>query len=214
MTLARNRIFELVRGEILSCALRPGEELRESELARRFGVSKSPIRDAMQKLEFEGLVEIEPRRGHRVKPISVSDAEDILDLRVILETGVVRRIVARASDAEIAALDRFREADQSTISAFAAYNRDFHQALGRLSGNQRLAEETQRVMEIYDRLCVVSLSTLHSEDGFTGPLADHNAIIDALQARNAAQAARVVERHVGKSRGSIMRGLEKRPIVE
>jgi DNA-binding GntR family transcriptional regulator len=69
-------------------------------------------------------------------------------------------------------------------------------------------------MEIYDRLCVVSLNTLRGEDGFAGPLADHIAIIDALQARNAAAAARVVARHVGKSRGSIMRGLGRRPIVD
>ena len=63
VSLVRNRVFELVRGEILSCQLRPGEELRENELAKRYGVSKSPVRDAMQKLEFEGLVEIEPRRA-------------------------------------------------------------------------------------------------------------------------------------------------------
>jgi DNA-binding GntR family transcriptional regulator len=214
VSLVRNKVFDLVRGEILSCALMPGEELREGELAKRYGVSKSPVRDAMQKLEHEGLIEIEPRRGHRVKPVSVSDAEDILDLRVILESGVVRRIAERASDRDLAALDRFRTADMTSIPAFAEYNRTFHHSLSVLSGNRRLAEETRRVMEFYDRLCVVSLSTLRREDGFVGPLSDHNAIIDALQARNAASAARLVARHVSKSRGSIMRGLGRRPIVE
>jgi DNA-binding GntR family transcriptional regulator len=214
VNLVRNRIFDLVRGEILACTLMPGEELRESELAKRYGVSKSPIRDAMQKLEFEGLVEIEPRRGHRVKPISVSDAEDILELRVILETGAVRKIIASASDDAVASLDRFRTADLGSIPAFAAYNREFHFTLSALSGNRRLAEETRRVMEIYDRLCVVSLQAQRGGDGFAGPLADHVAIIDAIQARNAAQAARVVARHVSKSRASIMRGLDRRPIVE
>lgn len=214
LSLARNRVFDKVRGEILSCQLQPGEELRESDLAKRYGVSKSPVRDAMQKLEFEGLIEIEPRRGHRVKPISVSDAEDILELRAVIETGVVRLIVEKATDADLRDLDRFRVADITSITAFAAYNRDFHHGLSRLSGNRRLAEETRRIMEVYDRLCLVSLSTLRREDGLSGPLADHNAIIDALQARNSTAAARMVTRHVGKSRGSIMRGLGKRPIVE
>ena len=173
-----------------------------------------PVCIAMQKLEHEGLIEIEPRRGHRVKPVSVADAEDILDLRIILESGVVRRITEKADDAELAGLDRFRTADLTSIPAFTAYNREFHHSLSVLSGNRRLAEETRRVMEIYDRLCVVSLNTLRGEDGFAGPLADHNAIIDALQTRNAAAAARVVARHVGKSRGSIMRGLGRRPIVD
>lgn len=214
VSLIRNKVFDLVRGEILSCTLMPGEELREGELARRYGVSKSPVRDAMQKLEFEGLVEIEPRRGHRVKPISVSDAEDILDLRIILETGVVRKIISVATDDEIAALDRFRYADFSSIPAFADYNRGFHHALSVMSGNNRLAEETRRVMEIYDRLCVVSLREQRGERGFDEPLADHIAIIGAIQARNASRAARLVAKHIGKSRAAIMRGLGRRPIVE
>jgi DNA-binding GntR family transcriptional regulator len=213
MSLVRNKVFEQVRREILSCALMPGEELRENELARRYGVSKSPVRDAMQKLEFEGLVEIEPRRGHRVKPISVSDAEDILDLRVILETGAIRRIADRATDADLQGLDRFRNADTSSITGFTAYNRDFHKHLSRLSGNRRLAEETQRVMEMYDRLCVVSLSNKRGEDSFAEPLADHCAIIDALQDRDGTRAVRLLTRHVTRSRGSIMRGLERRPVV-
>lgn len=213
VTLVRNKVFDLVRGEILTCALPPGEELREQELARRYGVSKSPVRDALQKLEFEGLVEIEPRRGHRVKPISVSDTEDILDLRVLLESGIVRRAAELASDADLKALDAHREADTQSVTAFAAYNREFHTRLAALSGNRRLADEMRRVMEFYDRLCVVSLTNQRSKD-CSEPLADHVAIIDALQARNGAAAARLITRHVGKSRAALMRGLGQRPIVE
>ena len=213
MTLVRNKVFNLVRGEILTCALQPGEELREQELARRFGVSKSPVRDALQKLEFEGLVEIEPRRGHRVKPISVSDAEDILDLRLLLESGVVRRTVERASDADLKALNAFREADTKSVSAFTVYNREFHTRLAQLSHNRRLLDEMRRVMEFYDRLCVVSLSNQRTKD-CSEPLADHVAIIDALQARDGGRAARLIARHVGRSRGALMRGLGQRPIVE
>lgn len=214
MSLVRNKIFDLVRGEILDCTLMPGEELREVELAKRYGVSKSPVRDAMQKLEFEGLVEIEPRRGHRVKPISVSDAEDILELRIILETGSVRKIITTANDDDIASLDQFRTTDITSISGFTLYNRDFHHRLSVMSGNQRLAEETRRVMEIYDRLCVISLQAQRGEVGLAGPLADHVAIIDAIQGRNASLAARVVAKHVSTSRAAIMRGLGRRPIVE
>lgn len=213
MTLVRNKVFDLVRGEILTCALQPGEELREQELARRFGVSKSPVRDALQKLEFEGLVEIEPRRGHRVKPISISDTEDILDLRILLESGIVRRVAERASEESLGALDAYRETDTHSVTAFAAYNREFHSNLARLSGNRRLADEMRRVMEFYDRLCVVSLSNQRRKD-CSEPLADHVAIIDALQARNGAAAARLIARHVERSRAALMRGLGQRPIVE
>jgi DNA-binding GntR family transcriptional regulator len=213
MSLARNRVYELVRSEILSCSLLPGAELREADLAERFGVSKSPVRDAMQKLEHEGLVKIEPRRGHRVRPISVKDAEDILELRIILEAAAVKKIVEVATAQELQGLDRFRSADMSSVAAFAAYNRQFHHCLAVMSKNARLAEETRRVMEFYDRLCVISLSTLSLDGSFDAPLRDHAAIIDSLQERDGNAAAKIVRRHVGKSRTQILRGLDNRPIV-
>ena len=212
MNLARNIVFEMVRGDILACRLMPGEELREAELAQRYGVSKSPVRDAMRKLEAEGLIEIEPRRGHRVRPVSVGDAEDILELRVILETSAIRKIARTASAAELTSLDRFRAPDTSSIESFAIYNRDFHSTLGQMSGNRRLAEEMRRLMEMYDRLCMVSLANKRG-GSFEEPLADHVAIIDALQRRDATAAARRLEKHVGRSRASLMRGLGQRPII-
>ncbi|MGV6871327.1 GntR family transcriptional regulator [Pseudochelatococcus sp. B33] len=213
MSLIRNQVFERIRRDILSCALMPGVELREADLAKRFGVSKSPVRDAMQKLEFEGLVEIEPRRGHRVRPISLKDAEDILDLRLILDMGVVRLIVDNCSDQELSELDRFRTADMSSKTAFAAYNYEFHTFLALMTKNRRLTEECRRVMAFYDRLCIISLSALTNGTGFEGPLADHIAIIDALQARKAGLASTLLRRHIGRSRTQIMRALENRPVV-
>ncbi|KAA0969569.1 GntR family transcriptional regulator [Aureimonas fodinaquatilis] len=214
MSLIRNKVFEQVRGEILSCSLMPGMELREANLAKRFGVSKSPIRDALQKLEFEGLVEIEPRRGHRVRPISLKDAQDILELRAILDAGAVRLIVEVCTDEELKELDRFREMKSCCSKAdFAAYNREFHTYLAKLSKNNRLAEECQRVMEFYDRICIVSLTALTNGVTFGEPLADHCDIIDALQARNASKAARLARKHVEKSRGQVMRALESRAII-
>jgi len=213
--LIRHKVYERLRADILSCAIPPGQEFREGALAAKFGVSKSPIRDALQRLELEGLVEIEPRRGHRVAPISVADAEDILGFREVLEAGAVRMITASASDSTLADLDRLREADTTDLRAFAAYNRDFHLAICNATGNQRLSASAAKLMEAYDRLCIVSLSStgLPKVMSMTEALEDHNAIIDALQARNATAAIRASARHVKKSRQSVMRGLEARPIV-
>ncbi|MEQ9042001.1 MAG: GntR family transcriptional regulator [Silicimonas sp.] len=213
-SLIRHKIYERIRADILSCALTPGLQFREGELAEKFGVSKSPIRDALQRLEIEGLIEIEPRRGHRVAPISIADAQDILDLREILEAGALRTIVARATDEELRALDEMREANTSDMNAFADYNRQFHLAICEASGNQRLASSMAGLMENYDRLCIVSLTSGRDELGsMSDALADHNTIIDALQARNAAAAVRASARHVKKSRTKVMRGLQNRPVV-
>lgn len=212
--LIRHRVFEELRADILSCGLLPGAEIRETELARHYGVSKSPIRDALQKLEFEGLVVIEPRRGHTVAPISLTDAADILELREILEVAAVRRLARTGSDAALADLDRFRSADTQRVTSFGQYNRAFHTALCAGIGNRRLSEAMARLMENYDRLCVVSLTTRRTErEAMEAALAQHCAIIDAIQARNPASAARMSAAHLRRSQGHVMRGLKASAVV-
>lgn len=214
MDLARNRVFQEMRKDILSCHLAPGAELREMDLARRFGTSKSPVRDAMQKLEREGLVEIAPRQGHRVAPVSMGDAADLIDLRQILEAAAIRQAAERASAANLSALDRFRLGDSSSLRAFADYNRRFHSELARLSGNARIAQELARLMEGYERMCVLSLSAPTDPEWWGRPLADHCEIIDALQARDAARAILWSRRHTARSQASILRGLRCRSITD
>lgn len=215
MNLIRHKVLDQIRQDILSCGLPPGAELREADLADQYDVSKSPIRDALQRLQFEGLVQTVPRRGHRVTPISVSDASDILDMREALEVAAVQRIAREADDTTLADLDQWRQADVSNIRAFATYNRDFHIMLAKLSGNRRLASEMRRLLDAYERLCIVSLERLSADKGdMSTALEDHRAIISAMQARDARAAAKIVRRHVRHSRGHIMKGLENRPIVD
>ena len=147
-------------------------------------------------------------------PIAVGDAEDILDLRAVLESAALRKVAAEASDADLAGLDRFRETDTDDVAAFSVYNREFHSTIARMSGNRRLAETTENLMDNYDRLCLVSLGP--EREGENRPavaLADHVEIIAALQQRNAAAAVRGSVRHIRRSRSQIMRRLESRPIV-
>lgn len=213
--LIRHRIFDELREDILSCDLRPGAEVSEIALARKYGVSKTPIRDALQKLEFEGLVEIAPRQGHRVIPISITDARDILELREILETAAVRKIARDASDADLADLGRFRVGDQSDPKAFARYNRKFHAELARMAGNARQTDLMRNLMDNYERLCIVSLSARKQEaKAMAAAHAEHIAIIDALQARDGRTAARLSAKHIRKSHVQIMRGLENPEVVE
>lgn len=212
--LIRHEVYEKLRQDILQCELRPGTEFREGEMVEKFGVSKSPIRDALQRLELEGLIEITPRRGHRVAPISIADTSDMLDMRAILEAGALRLAIARANRSELKTLDEFRTANTEKLSEFADYNRRFHMALCEVSKNQRILSSMARLMEDYDRLCIVSLtSTRDQEGGMDEALADHIAIIDAVQSLNASTAIRASVRHTKKSRSKIMRGLENQPVV-
>lgn len=215
MSLIRNKVYEEIRRDIVSCRFEPGQELRETDLADRYNVSKSPVREALQRLQFESLVETTPRRGHRVTPISVSDAYDILEMREALETAALRRIVKNAPEDGLASLNCLREVNLDCMETFTRYNRRFHVELAVLSGNGRLAAETRRLLDAYQRLCLVSLDRLNTDRGNPSKaLADHCQIIEALQARDARAAVKASQRHFRQSRGLIERGLANRPIVD
>jgi len=175
VNLMRHKVLDQIRQDILTCGLQPGEELREADLAERYSVSKSPVRDALQHLRFEGLVQTEPRRGHRVAPISISDARDILDMRETLEAAAAVRMVKEASSSDLNRLDTYRDADVLCVRRFSRYNRQFHTTLAELSGNRRLAAEMRRLLDAYERLCLVSLERLHEDQGsFAQALADRS----------------------------------------
>lgn len=212
--LMRHHVFDALRVDIMSCELLPGEEVRESALAQKYGVSKSPIRDALQKLEWEGLVEISPRQGHRVAAISIADAQDILEFREILEVSAMRKICAKASPEDLAGLDSFRTCDAKNLRDYALYNRAFHVCISKLAGNQRQTATVLGLMENYDRLCIVSLSSRQNDlAAMAASLAEHNLIIDALQARDSRTAVRLSSKHIRKSQTQVMRGLKSQQEV-
>src|SRR5690606_1198465 len=106
--LVRTSVFQQLRADILSCVLRPGAQLQERQLVERFQVSKSPIRDALLKLEEQNLIEVLPRKGYRVKPVSVADARELYELRQLLERECVSGLIEHAAPDILAALDDFR----------------------------------------------------------------------------------------------------------
>ena len=106
--LLRETVYEQLRAEVINCKLAPGTEMREAELAARFGMSKSPVRDALMRLAREGLVITLPRQGYRVAPVSLNDVLDMFHLRAALERACMERIVLRASDEDLKTIGGWR----------------------------------------------------------------------------------------------------------
>jgi DNA-binding GntR family transcriptional regulator len=194
--LLRETAYVQLRAEILSCALPPGAEIREAELALRLGVSKSPVRDALMRLEREGLVITMPRQGYRVAPISLTDVQDMFHLRGVLERACMERIVRQASDEQLQALEQFRRFDPALWSGgFIAYNRAFHTALAELAANGRLCVQLGELIDQMERVVRVSVNNVKA--GNPDALVDeHCQIIDALQARESKRAERLAAKHV------------------
>ena len=86
--LIRGAVYDNIRADILACALAPGARIHENDLAARLEVSKSPVRDALLRLEVEGLIEVLPRKGYRVRPISVADVAELVE-KLKNEAGVI-----------------------------------------------------------------------------------------------------------------------------
>jgi GntR family transcriptional regulator, carbon starvation induced regulator len=128
-------VDQRLRQAILSGTLAPDERLITAVLSERFSVSPTPLREALQRLAAEGLVEITPQRGARVAALSASDWLEILELRAILEPVALRDSFGHASAADFADMEQARQAlaaivpDQATPLAIAAANRSLHDAL-------------------------------------------------------------------------------------
>jgi len=209
--LLRTDIYQKLREEILACELPPGADLREQNLAARFSVSKSPVRDALLRLERERLVTISPRQGYRVAPISVADARDLFRLRLVLETASVAEGARSAPDDALSALDRFRSfREKGQQGGFLAYNREFHCALARLSGNERMATATCELIDHMHRLIRVSVDNVERPGGL---VLEHARIVDALQDRDGRRAASILRRHIEAAERRVARGLERVAVV-
>ena len=210
--LVRTTVYRLLRADILSCSLRPGSQIQERELIERFAVSKSPIRDALLKLEEQNLIEILPRKGYRVKPVSLTDARELYDMRLILERECVLRAIEQSDDA-LRELDAYRVGpDSDNLSDWIAYNRQFHIAIADLCGNARLAAVTRDVIEQFDRLTYTSVS-LTGPKGQARFVSEHVAIINALQQRDRRNALSHAKDHVEDARRVVLGTLENPTIV-
>ena len=196
--LLRETVYEHIRADILSLRLAPGAEMREAELAARFEVSKSPVRDALMRLERENLVITLPRQGYRVAPVSLSDVQDMFHLRIALERACVERIVRQASDEQLASLEPFRRFERDDWAAgFIEYNRAFHRKLAEVAGNPRMRDQLNNLIDQMERAVLMSVNRATQGSGNTsGLVEEHSRMIDSLQQRQSKRAERQAEQHI------------------
>ena len=199
--LVRVDVYERLRSEILACSLRPGTQLQEKELAEKYGVSKSPIRDALLRLQEQHLIEVLPRKGYRVTPVSMSEIGEMYEMRALLEGACVRRLIERTDDAALGALDAAAAAPRDNgVASWIQYNRDFHLALAGACGNSRLARATREIIEQFDRLIYMNMSNVLREAGNLQPFVDeHTAIVAAIKRRDKRAALALTREHVDSS---------------
>jgi GntR family transcriptional regulator, rspAB operon transcriptional repressor len=212
--LIRDGVYEKIRADILTCVLAPGSRVFENDLAQRYDVSKSPVRDALLRLQEQGLIDVLPRKGYLIRPISIGDAHDLYEMRLLLEKSCIRRACDEASDEELASLDKFRSVENGDLAHWVTYNRDFHRRIAELSGNARMAKMAHEVIDQFDRLTFVGVSAAPSAAAAEKFVTEHCEIIDALQARDRSTVTSLINKHISKSQKQLFAVLENPPIVE
>jgi DNA-binding GntR family transcriptional regulator len=191
------RALEALRAAIVDGRLEAGERYSVAQLAERFGVSRTPVREALLVLERQGVVRFERNRGVRVLETTAHDLEEVFALRLLLEVPATRRACDMLSDAELAALDRelramARLAEEADEGAFMAHDKRFHEIILRASGNRRL---TAIVSQLRDLVRFRGASTVGRSRDLQAILSEHVVILDALRARDAEGAARAMRAH-------------------
>jgi len=201
---------ELIREAIIDGRLQPGQRLKEEELARELGISRTPVREALLMLQAEGLVDAMPNRGAVVRAHSAEDLDDLYRLRALLEGYAARRAALRVSEDDVANLwascDRFDRILDDDIRKLVKENLFFHNSILEAAGSARLASMVRKVIELP---LVYKSYIWYSPDQKRISGHYHRQITRALEARDAERAELIMKEHVFEARDLLVARLRE-----
>lgn len=195
-------VAEGLRAEILEGRIAPGADLQQAEIATRFGVSRIPVRDALNLLAAERLVDLRPNRTARVISLTPSELDEVFDLRLLLETDALARALPRLTEADLAAIGQeMRRCEvEAGLPSFPAADWRFHRAIYAPSGR---AIELALIRDLR-RLCQIHLAVYpalrRQADRWSG---DHRRLLAALAARDARAAGAALRDHLTAAAGAL-----------
>ena len=188
--------------QIIAGDLRAGAKLNEVDVALRLGVSRGPVREAFRALEESGLVRFEKNRGVFVRQVSLEEADEIFELRALLDEYAGRRAARNATADDVAALQKLVDGMESAagrgeVDEYFSLNLEFHERIIELAGNAKLARLYRRLV---NELHLYRRASLGAAGNLPVSVAEHRAIIDRIAAHQPAAAGRLLHDHVLHSR--------------
>lgn len=209
--LVRQQAFESVRTAIISGKITPGTRLIERELCESLGISRASVREVLRQLETERLIVIEPRKGPRVASLSLKQAKEIYELRLILERRIVERFTQVATDEEIAITrDIYHQlleaVKQPEIINLVLLMTKLTNHMGRVSQDEVVLELFNHLNARISALRVTSVSKIGRREA---SLTEIDEIISAIEARDVARASRAVEIYVQNAEKSALERLNE-----
>nr|WP_320114624.1 GntR family transcriptional regulator [uncultured Desulfuromonas sp.] len=193
----REKILENIRDAILKGTLKAGERVSEPDLAERYGISRTPIREAFRQLESEGYLTVVPRKGAVVTALTERDVEEFYSIKSILEGYAARLAAEKLTDKDIDRLKTINTrlaklASAGDVKTFFRVHNEFHEQFIRASGNEKLLELIQQLLKKFDRLRIASLSL---PGRMEISVQEHEKIIDAFESHDGDTADRLVRKN-------------------
>ncbi|AFL98573.1 MULTISPECIES: GntR family transcriptional regulator [Desulfitobacterium] len=192
----REIVFESLREAIINGVLEPGERLMEIQLAEEMGVSRTPVREAIRKLELENFVVMIPRKGAYVAGVSHKDVADVFEIRSALEGLAAGLAAERATDQEIEEMERFLlyyEGQEMSLEQMVNSDTDFHALVYKASRNERLIQILANLREQIQRFRATSLSV---PGRLKNAIDEHRNIVEALARHDVEEAQTLATAHI------------------
>lgn len=207
----REVIFDTLREAIIVGELKPGERLMEVQLANKMGVSRTPVREAIRKLELEGLVEMLPRKGAHVADLSVKDIMDALEVRATLDGLATFLSAERITEDEIKELKHIQSqfvnfVEKDNLHGSVKKDVEFHDIIYRSSRNDKLIQITNNLREQVQRFRVIYIKDYSSSREL---IKEHEDICDAIAKRDSAAARNFAQKHIKNQEEAIIRAIKK-----
>ncbi|HTH97334.1 MAG TPA: GntR family transcriptional regulator [Stellaceae bacterium] len=205
----RDIAYDLIKHRITTCAYKPGEYLNEAFVSANLGIGRTPVHQALDRLMLEGLVDVIPRKGVIVKPISLDEVMQIIEVRTLNECYGVRLAAANASPDQVARLTDILTRTAQWIAArnneeIMMLDREFHGVLAQASRNDVLAEHLGRLHDRSIRFWALSLTTPGHHQAVQE---QHQAILAAIRDRDPAGAEQAMRAHIEDFRNNITRSV-------
>ncbi|MBW1690450.1 MAG: GntR family transcriptional regulator [Deltaproteobacteria bacterium] len=210
-----SQVFEQIKGMILRGEIPPGRRIIESEIALSMGISRTPVREAVHKLEAEGFLTPLPKGGYAVRGLTISDIEDTFDIRSILESFAGYLAAIRHTDEELSSLEEKLEEFQrylgrGDLRKLPKINTDFHELLYALSRSPRLIKI---IHGLRDEIYFLRKIILNSEKMANLSNKDHREIVDSIRKREAKKAERLLREHIIRGKQFVLGEIKKGNVI-
>jgi DNA-binding GntR family transcriptional regulator len=187
------KAYQLLRADIISCALRPGQQVVQSKLAEKYQIGTTPIRDALHRLALENLVQPVPRSGYVIAPITLTDIQEQFELRYLLESFAARMAAARGSEQDLEKISRLADItyefkDKDSALSHIALNADFHRAIAVAAGNQRIVDQLSGLLDESARLFYLAIDLKDQSEAMRQ---EHLLLVEAICGREADRAGQI-----------------------